>query len=230
MSETERVAALSERAAAAARAELRGERDSILGAIAIASPAPLARAREVPERLDLSVRDGANGGGLSHPLALAAADPAEGLPSIRCRSICTIKPTSIRSSKAPSSSAWRAPATAFASFLLPRRSAEWKRRCIGPRPFSLALSFITSPARSIWALCGVRCRCRQGAEANQADPAHLQRAQAAWLAHHRARAHPPPGAAAVMPSLRGAKRRNNPGRPLRKPWIASLALAMTEGE
>jgi hypothetical protein len=43
-------ATLTERAATAARAELRGERDSILGAIGIAAPAPLARARDVPER------------------------------------------------------------------------------------------------------------------------------------------------------------------------------------
>jgi hypothetical protein len=50
MSESDRVAALSQRAAAAARAELRGERDSILGAMGIASAPPLARAREVPER------------------------------------------------------------------------------------------------------------------------------------------------------------------------------------
>lgn len=50
MSQTNRNAPLSERAAAAARAELRGERDSILGALGIATAAPLARAREVPER------------------------------------------------------------------------------------------------------------------------------------------------------------------------------------
>jgi hypothetical protein len=43
-------AALTERAAAAARAELRGERENMLGAIGIAGPAPLSRAREVPER------------------------------------------------------------------------------------------------------------------------------------------------------------------------------------
>lgn len=41
---------MSERAAAAARAELRGERDSILGALGIAAAAPLSRARDVPER------------------------------------------------------------------------------------------------------------------------------------------------------------------------------------
>ena len=50
MSQTDRDTALNERAARAARAELRGERDSILGAIGIAAPAPLARARDVPER------------------------------------------------------------------------------------------------------------------------------------------------------------------------------------
>jgi hypothetical protein len=48
--QSNRDAPLSERAAAAARAELRGERDSILGALGIAAAAPLARAREVPER------------------------------------------------------------------------------------------------------------------------------------------------------------------------------------
>ena len=41
---------LNERAAAAARAELRGERENMLGAIGTAGPAPLARARDVPER------------------------------------------------------------------------------------------------------------------------------------------------------------------------------------
>ncbi len=41
---------LAERAAAAARAELRGERDRILGAIGTASLAPLRRTRSVPER------------------------------------------------------------------------------------------------------------------------------------------------------------------------------------
>jgi hypothetical protein len=50
VSPANRDAALIERAAAAARAELRGERDSILGAIGIAGPAPLSRARDVPER------------------------------------------------------------------------------------------------------------------------------------------------------------------------------------
>jgi hypothetical protein len=50
MSQINREAALTARAAAAARAELRGERESILGAIGVASPAPLSRAREVPER------------------------------------------------------------------------------------------------------------------------------------------------------------------------------------
>lgn len=50
MPQSNRDAPLSERAAAAARAELRGERDSILGALGIAAAAPLARAREVPER------------------------------------------------------------------------------------------------------------------------------------------------------------------------------------
>jgi hypothetical protein len=44
-----RDAALTERAAAAARAELRGERENMLGAIGIAGPAPLSRARDVPE-------------------------------------------------------------------------------------------------------------------------------------------------------------------------------------
>src|SRR6516162_10932952 len=70
---------LNERAAAAARAELRGERENMLGAIGTAGPAPLARARDVPERLDVSVRHGADGGELSHSLAPAAADAAEGL-------------------------------------------------------------------------------------------------------------------------------------------------------
>jgi hypothetical protein len=41
---------LRERASAAARAELRGDRESILGAIGIASAAPLMRARNVPDR------------------------------------------------------------------------------------------------------------------------------------------------------------------------------------
>jgi hypothetical protein len=50
MSPVDRDAVLTERAAAAARAELRGERDSILGALGIAGAAPLSRAREVPER------------------------------------------------------------------------------------------------------------------------------------------------------------------------------------
>ncbi|HET8918107.1 MAG TPA: hypothetical protein VFN27_00335 [Xanthobacteraceae bacterium] len=50
MSQNNQDASLTERATAAARAELRGERDSILGALGIAAPAPLARARDVPER------------------------------------------------------------------------------------------------------------------------------------------------------------------------------------
>ncbi|MGN6747647.1 MAG: hypothetical protein ACTHJS_03550 [Xanthobacteraceae bacterium] len=41
---------MSERAAAAARAELRGERENMLGALGITAAAPLSRAREVPER------------------------------------------------------------------------------------------------------------------------------------------------------------------------------------
>jgi len=41
---------LADRAATAARAELRGERTGILGAIGPAGPPPLARARRVPER------------------------------------------------------------------------------------------------------------------------------------------------------------------------------------
>ena len=44
---------LHERAAAAARAELRGERDGILGALGPSVLAPLARARTVPERWSL---------------------------------------------------------------------------------------------------------------------------------------------------------------------------------
>jgi hypothetical protein len=50
MAEINRDAALTTRAAAAARAELRGERESILGVIGVADPVPLSRAREVPER------------------------------------------------------------------------------------------------------------------------------------------------------------------------------------
>ncbi len=50
MSQVDRDAALTERAARSARAELRGERESILGAIGITEPAPLSRARHVPER------------------------------------------------------------------------------------------------------------------------------------------------------------------------------------
>src|SRR5947199_10015684 len=46
-------AILRERASAAARAELRGERESILGAVGIANQAPLMRARTVPERWSL---------------------------------------------------------------------------------------------------------------------------------------------------------------------------------
>ena len=46
-------AALAARAAAAARAELRGERENILGAIGLAAPAPLRRVRSVPERWTL---------------------------------------------------------------------------------------------------------------------------------------------------------------------------------
>jgi hypothetical protein len=41
---------LRERAAAAARAEISGDREGILGALGIATAAPLARAREVPDR------------------------------------------------------------------------------------------------------------------------------------------------------------------------------------
>jgi hypothetical protein len=41
---------ICQRAAAAARAELAGEREGILGALGVAGPAPLARRREVPER------------------------------------------------------------------------------------------------------------------------------------------------------------------------------------
>ncbi len=44
---------LVERAATAARAELRGERAGILGAIGHAAPLPLARARRLPERWSL---------------------------------------------------------------------------------------------------------------------------------------------------------------------------------
>jgi hypothetical protein len=50
MSQNKQDATLTERAAAAARAELRGERENMLGAIGIAGPAPLSRARDVPER------------------------------------------------------------------------------------------------------------------------------------------------------------------------------------
>jgi hypothetical protein len=45
-----RAAALRESAATAARAELSGDREGILGALGIATAAPLARLREVPER------------------------------------------------------------------------------------------------------------------------------------------------------------------------------------
>jgi hypothetical protein len=38
------------RAETAARAELRGDRENILGAIGVAAPAPLARVRNVPDR------------------------------------------------------------------------------------------------------------------------------------------------------------------------------------
>ncbi len=50
MSQVDRNASLTERAARSARAEFCGERESILGAIGIAGPAPLSRARQVPER------------------------------------------------------------------------------------------------------------------------------------------------------------------------------------
>ena len=46
-------AALAAQAAAAARAELRGERENILGAIGLVAPAPLRRVRSVPERWTL---------------------------------------------------------------------------------------------------------------------------------------------------------------------------------
>ncbi|MFZ0423198.1 MAG: hypothetical protein WAL80_10010 [Xanthobacteraceae bacterium] len=48
--ETETGSSLTERAATAAHAELRGERDKILGAVGTASLTPLRRARTVPER------------------------------------------------------------------------------------------------------------------------------------------------------------------------------------
>jgi hypothetical protein len=50
MTELESDSTLAERAAAAALAELRGERSGILGAIGETTLAPLARIRTVPER------------------------------------------------------------------------------------------------------------------------------------------------------------------------------------
>jgi len=44
---------LAERAATAARSELRGERTGILGAIGRAAPLPLARARRLPQHWTL---------------------------------------------------------------------------------------------------------------------------------------------------------------------------------
>jgi hypothetical protein len=52
-SAADEAANLAERAAAAARAELRGERHGILGALGQTAPAPLSRARAVPERWTL---------------------------------------------------------------------------------------------------------------------------------------------------------------------------------
>jgi hypothetical protein len=50
MTRDNRSTALRERAAVAARAELSGDRENILGALGIAPPAPLMRRRDVPER------------------------------------------------------------------------------------------------------------------------------------------------------------------------------------
>jgi hypothetical protein len=52
-SAADEAADLAARAATAARAELRGEREKILGAIGRALPAPLMRTRAVPERWTL---------------------------------------------------------------------------------------------------------------------------------------------------------------------------------
>jgi len=52
-SSADKAASLAERAALAARAELRGERENILGAIGQTMPAPLRRARAVPDRWTL---------------------------------------------------------------------------------------------------------------------------------------------------------------------------------
>jgi hypothetical protein len=52
-SAADEAADLAARATAAAHAELRGERENILGAVGLAAPAPLRRVRAVPERWTL---------------------------------------------------------------------------------------------------------------------------------------------------------------------------------
>jgi len=90
MSQNKQDATLTERAAAAARAELRGERENMLGAIGIAGPAPLSRAREVPERWTfLFVMERMEEGFR----ILSRCQPGRRATSIPCRFISTIRPT-----------------------------------------------------------------------------------------------------------------------------------------
>ncbi len=198
MPQSNRDASLSERAAAAARAELRGERDSILGALGIAAAAPLSRARDVPERwtflfvmermaegfrilsrLPLPTRP--KGYVNSMPVHLYdQADLNSQLETYelermaRMRNRVRILPSPTEIGRMEEALFW--PLGLFV-----------RRRVSSPRP----------RRQSRRAVGRLRCRCRQGAQTHQADAAHVQCPQAARPAHHRARAHPPSRAGAV---------------------------------
>jgi hypothetical protein len=198
MSQNKQDATLTERAAAAARAELRGERENMLGAIGIAGPAPLSRAREVPERwtflfviermeegfrilsrLPLPTRPK----GYINSMPIYLYDQADLNAQVETYELDRLARTRNRVRILPSP----------AEIERMEEALYWPSAYLSGREFSHLARAVNLGA--LWAAFDVDLD--KAVKRLKTDAADLQRAQAARSAHHRARTDPPPRAGAV---------------------------------
>ena len=206
--------ALAERAARAARAELRGEREGILGAIGQAAPVPLLRARTVPDRWSfLFVMER-----LEEGFRILSRLP---MPT-RPRGYINSMPIYLYDRGDLNSQ--------LETYELERMARMRNRVRIPPSPAEIARmeealhwpsAFLSGPefqyvARavnlgSLWAAFDVDIG--QAVKRIKQYAAYLQRPQASGLAHHRGRADPPPRAGALAGGL-----------PCPKDWQARSAI------
>ena len=199
---------LAERAANAARAELRGERTGILGAIgSSAPPLLLSRTRRVPERWSL----------------IHVMERMEEAFRILARLPTATRPRGYINSM-PFYVYDRGDLNAqLETYELERLAKVRNRVRLPPSPAEIArmeealrwpaaylarcrISSCRARGQSRLAVGGIRYRCRQGLEADEDHAAHVQRPQAPGPTNHHPRAHSPPCPHPVNPRTRSFRR------------------------